>query len=102
MYIHIMYINFLTADNTFGPTLVNIEIYFSYSSFGTTLCLNTVEHTLDGRSLITTTGEKRFEVLSKSSCDGYNVANIRFIVDHPVTDHQEIGEISMYIQWNLR
>lgn len=56
------------------------------------LYINTVEHTPDGRSLITTTGEKRFEVVERGGCDGYSTVRIRFIVDEPVTDYAEIGE----------
>ena len=65
----------------------------SFSDYGTVLYINTVEHTADGRSLITTTGEKRFQVLRRSSCDGYNTAQIRFIVDEPVIHPEEIGEL---------
>lgn len=64
----------------------------SFSSYGTVLYINTVEHTPDGRSLITTTGEKRFEVLERGGCDGYSTVRIRFIVDEPITDYAEIGE----------
>ena len=56
------------------------------------LYINTVEHTPDGRSLITTTGEKRFRVVERGGCDGYNTSKIQFIVDEPVTDLEEIGE----------
>ncbi|CAI8051107.1 LON peptidase N-terminal domain and RING finger protein 3 [Geodia barretti] len=62
----------------------------SFSSYGTVLYINTVEHTADGRSLITTTGEKRFEVLHRSTCDGYNTGMVRFIEDEPVTNPWEI------------
>ena len=65
---------------------------YRYSSYGTVLYINTAEHTADGRSLITTTGEKRFEVTERFTCDGYNTAKIRFILDNPVTDPAEIGE----------
>ena len=63
------------------------------------LYINTVEHTADGRSLITTTGEKRFQVVERSGCDGYNTAKIRFIVDEPVTDLEEIGQY--YCTYNV-
>ena len=82
-----------------GPTriaLIFIPVFrfftHSFSSYGTVLYINTVEHTADGRSLITTTGEKRFQVVERSGCDGYNTAKIRFIVDEPVTDLEEIGQ----------
>ena len=63
----------------------------SFSSYGTVLYINTVEYTPDGRSLITTTGEKRFKVTQKGTIDGYSTAKIQFIVDEPVTDQEEIG-----------
>ena len=72
---------------------MDVCISTSFSTYGTVLYINTVEHTADGRSLITTTGEKRFQVVHRSTCDGYNTAHIRFIVDEPVTDPGEIGEI---------
>jgi Lon protease-like protein len=56
------------------------------------LFINSVEYTPDGRSLITTTGEKRFTVVGRSMRDGYNCASIRFVVDETVTDPMEIGK----------
>lgn len=64
----------------------------SFSSYGTVLYINTVEYTADGRLLITTTGEKRFQVVERGKCDGYNTSKIRFIVDEPVTNQKEIGK----------
>ena len=51
-----------------------------------------MEYTPDGRSLITTTGERRFKVVARSIKDGYNCAKIRFVYDEPVTDTMEIGK----------
>ena len=78
--------------------LTEFSLTCSYSSYGTVLYINTVEHTADGRSLITTTGEKRFEVLHRSTCDGYNTARVRFIEDKPVTNPREIGE-TLFNYW---
>lgn len=65
---------------------------FSFSDYGTVLFINSVEYTPDGRSLITTTGERRFNVIGRSMRDGYNCARIRFVYDESVTDPVEIGK----------
>lgn len=67
---------------------------FSFSDYGTVLFINSVEYTPDGRSLITTTGERRFKVIGRSVRDGYNCANIRFVFDEQVADAREIGKES--------
>ena len=51
-----------------------------------------MEYTPDGRSLITTTGERRFKVVARSMKDGYNCARISFVYDQPVTNAMEIGK----------
>ena len=73
-------LNFFRSDN------------FSFSNYGTVLFINSVEYTPDGRSLITTTGEKRFKVTGRNMRDGYNCATIQFLYDEPVTDTMEIGK----------
>ena len=65
---------------------------FSFSDYGTVLFINSVEYTPDGRSLITTTGERRFKVTGRSLRDGYNCAKINFLYDEQVTNAVEIGE----------
>lgn len=64
---------------------------FSFSDYGTVLFINSVEYTPDGRSLITTTGERRFKVVGRSMRDGYNCAKIKFIFDEQVTDCTQIA-----------
>ena len=59
--------------------------------YGTVLHINSVQYTPDGRSLVSTTGERRFQVVSRGLRDGYCVAKIRFVVDDPVTAQDGIG-----------
>ena len=61
------------------------------------LFINSVEYTPDGRSLITTTGERRFNVVGRSMRDGYNCARIKFVYDETVTNPMEIGIIIIII-----
>ena len=63
----------------------------SYFEFGTVLFINSVEHTQDGRALVTTTGERRFQIETQHVHDGYNMASVKFIVDKPVIVEEEIG-----------
>ncbi|QQP49394.1 LON peptidase Nterminal domain and ring finger 3, partial [Caligus rogercresseyi] len=45
----------------------------------------------DGRSIVGTVGGRRFHVLSRSSRDGYSVANVEFLVDEAITDEDVIA-----------
>ena len=68
-----------------------------YSDYGSVLFISSLEHTPDGRSLVTTVGEKRFQVLERTSMDGYAVARIRFITDEPVQGDEAIGMVLIFI-----
>ena len=58
---------------------------------GTVLFISSLEYTPDGRSLVTTLGERRFRVLDRSSLDGYAVAKIQFLSDELVQGEENIG-----------
>lgn len=58
----------------------------SFVDYGTVLFISSLEYTPDGRSLITTVGERRFQVLERNTRDGYAVARIRFLSDEPPTE----------------
>ena len=78
-----------------------LSIYRSvFSDYGTVLFISSLEHTPDGRSLITTMGERRFQVLERSSIDGYAVAKIQFIADQLVEGEEQISE-SMNINYTM-
>ena len=64
---------------------------FSFSDYGTVLYISSVEHTPDGRSLLTATGERRFRVVSRSMCDGYHTARISFLHDTLPSTPEETG-----------
>ena len=49
--------------------------------YGTILFISSLEYTPDGRSLVTTVGERRFQVLERKTRDGYAVARIKFLSD---------------------
>ncbi len=53
--------------------------------------ISSLEFTPDGRSLVTTLGEKRFHVLDRNSSDGYAVARIRFLSDEQVVGNDNIS-----------
>jgi len=56
-------------------------------NYGTVLYIETVQYTADGRSVIKTRGERRFEIQSLRMHDGLNMAKVEFIADKLV----EIG-----------
>lgn len=52
----------------------------------------------DGRSLIQTTGTRRFRMLKKSEKDGYLVANVEWIDD---TEEESSGNEFKLMKFNL-
>ena len=50
------------------------------------LYIELVQYTPDGRSIIKTRGERRFEIQKIRMHDGLHMANIEFIVDKPIAD----------------
>ena len=71
----------LSLINRNNYTLI---IYFfsqTYVDYGTILFISSLEYTPDGRSLVTTVGERRFQVLERKTRDGYAVARIKFLSD---------------------
>ena len=69
----------------------NLEIrfstnYFRVSNYGTVLYIEMIQYTPDGRSVIKTRGERRFEIQKIRMHDGLHMANIEFIADKPITD----------------
>jgi Lon protease-like protein len=62
----------------------------NFTGYGTVLFISSLEYTPDGRSLVTTVGERRFMVLERGTRDGYAVARIRFINDDPISDEEKV------------
>lgn len=62
----------------------------NFVDVGTVMFISSLEYTPDGRCLITTIGERRFNVIERSTRDGYAVARIRFITDEPIEGIQLI------------
>ncbi len=50
-----------------------------------------VQYFPDGRSIVDTTGGRRFKVLSRSTRDGYNTAKVEFLKDAPVAQEHTEG-----------
>ena len=67
----------------------------TFAAYGTVMYIDSADTTQDGRSLVKTTGERRFQVVSKGMTDGYNTATIEFIKDTEVTEEEDIGEWHM-------
>ena len=63
-------------------------IVFRVSNYGTVLYIESIQYTPDGRSLIKTKGERRFEIQNIRMHDGLDMACIEFITDKPIADGQ--------------
>lgn len=61
---------------------------FRVSNYGTVLYIESIQYTPDGRSLIKTKGERRFEIQNIRMHDGIDMACIEFITDKPIADGQ--------------
>ncbi|KAG8259921.1 LON peptidase N-terminal domain and RING finger protein 1 [Homalodisca vitripennis] len=59
-----------------------------FADYGTMLKIEDWVLLPDGCSILTTVGVRRFQVLSRSEKDGYDTAQVRFIVDTPIPEHQ--------------
>ncbi|CAB4066538.1 LON peptidase N-terminal domain and RING finger protein 1 [Lepeophtheirus salmonis] len=81
-----------TGTREFGmcPPGTGSELFADY---GTMLEVKSIKYFPDGRSVVGAVGGRRFHVLSRRSRDGYNVANIEFLVDDTVADEEEVQEI---------
>ena len=67
-----------------NPTVTSSIFIFYHiraCNYGTVLYIESVQYTADGRSVIKTRGERRFEVQSFSMNDGLHMAKIEFIAD---------------------
>ena len=63
----------------------------SFNEYGTVLHIKSVEYTPDGRSLVTTVGEKRFRVLKHWKEDGLHQAKVEYLEDEVLTG-EHLGE----------
>ena len=59
---------------------------FRVSNYGTVLYIESVQYMPDGRSVIKTRGERRFEIEKVRLHDGLHMATIQFIADVPITN----------------
>jgi len=68
-----------TGTREFGMATRNGET--SFSDYGTMLEIRDIQYFADGRSVVDTVGSRRFKVLSRSTRDGYNIADVEFLHD---------------------
>ena len=61
---------------------------------GTLLKVRNVTYFSDGRSVVDSSGVRRFKTIDCRIKDGYNVAKLDFIVDQPVKDPFATTELS--------
>ncbi|NWR59488.1 LONF1 protein, partial [Bucorvus abyssinicus] len=64
----------------------------SFADYGCMLEIRQIELLPDGRSLVDTVGRRRFRVLSRGHRDGYNTADIEYLVDKKVAG-EELQEL---------
>ncbi len=64
----------------------------AFADYGTVLHINSVDYTPDGRSLVSTTGERRFKVVERGMINGHHTTKIQFLMDEPVTGDLAISE----------
>ncbi|XP_003390543.2 PREDICTED: LON peptidase N-terminal domain and RING finger protein 3-like [Amphimedon queenslandica] len=69
----------------------------TYVDYGTVLFISSLEYTPDGRSLVTTVGERRFRVIERSTRDGYAVARIQFLSDEVDPDQESLDALQVEV-----
>ena len=65
-----------------------------FANVGTVLEIRHVDMMADGRSIISTTGGRRFRVLERGVKDGYDTAKVEWLKDEKEQDPREIQELS--------
>lgn len=63
----------------------------TFADYGTLLFIRGLVYTLDGRSIVDTIGQRRFQVLERGTRDGYHTAKVKLIRDDPVEQHEFDG-----------
>jgi Lon protease-like protein len=67
----------------------------SFPTTGTILKIKEVAYLPDGRSLVNTTGTRRFQVISHQMKDGYNTAKVKWLVDDVEDEVEEIRKLHL-------
>jgi len=73
------------------PNIV-VDIFRSFSDYGTMLEIRDIQYFPDGRSVVDTMGGRRFKVINRGMKDGYDVASVEFLKDCPV-EESELAEL---------
>ncbi|CAF3735551.1 unnamed protein product [Rotaria socialis] len=64
----------------------------NFADYGTLLYIRGRVYTPDGRSIVDTIGQRRFRVIERGMTDGYNVARVQLVKDHPI-EQQEFDDL---------
>ena len=78
----LMYNHRMESQGALGPT--------QFMQYGTMLHINTVQMTIDGRSMLDTRGIYRFRVKSWDMLDGYIVGDVEQLSDIPLAEEEAL------------
>ncbi|KAG8429067.1 hypothetical protein GDO86_018374 [Hymenochirus boettgeri] len=79
-----------TGTRSFGMCLY--ESGKSFADYGCMLEISRLDYLPDGRSLVETTGRRRFRVLQRGQLDGYHTADIEYLADK-IVEGEELQEV---------
>jgi ATP-dependent Lon protease len=82
-----------TGKKQFGMCMYTEQTAYRFTEYGCLLDITDHQFTSDGRAIIATVGSRRFKVVSTFSKDGYNMAQVEWLVDQRVTDPNERAEL---------
>ena len=68
-------------------------MFSNFSDYGTLLYIDNLVYTPDGRSIVETTGQRRFRVIERGFRDGYCTAKVELIRDNPIEQHEFDGKL---------
>lgn len=92
------------TNDFFWDSFSTLCTIFRVSNYGTVLYIESIQYTPDGRSLIKTRGERRFEIQNIRMPDGVHMACIEFITDIPIANglfNYPSNSVCVYHFWLL-
>ncbi|CAF4638418.1 unnamed protein product, partial [Rotaria magnacalcarata] len=92
-----------TQSRTFGMCTYD-EQTDNFADYGTLLYIRGLVYTPDGRSIVDTIGQRRFRVIERGMKDGYNVARVQLVKDHPIEQHEfdDLFQLNRYTYNRVR
>ena len=82
-----------TGTKQFGMCMYSEKTPYHYTEYGCMLEIKSYQFIRDGRAVVTSTGGKRFKVISSSTKDGYNVAKVEWVKDVKVENESEKNDL---------